>query len=150
MHKPEFPRWLLMFSPTKPKNFPEEKISLMKRSTRDDFFFRSASRTCPNLPKPRGRPRAATAINLPQLFFGDQSETLADFGLHIVAKFSYQVHVNFSGHACKPCGRAARQCFCTPDLSKNCFRQIDKDFTKIRQKHEKHYVEPRSAVYKRK
>ena len=40
-------------------------------------------------------------INLPKLFFGDQPEALADFGLHIIAKFPHQVH--FSGCAHKPC-----------------------------------------------
>ena len=50
----------------------------------------------------------ATTINLPQLFFGDQPEALADFGLHIVAKFPHQVHLNFSGCACKPCGRVCK------------------------------------------
>ena len=44
----------------------------------------------------------ATAINL---FFGNQPEALADFGLHIIAKLPHQVHVNFSGHTHKPCGR---------------------------------------------
>ena len=131
-----------MLSPKKPKNLPDAKILSTKRSTSDDLFFRrSTSRTCPNLPKPRGRKSVVTAINLPRFFFGNQPEAPADFGLHIVAKFLHQVHVNFLvAHInlvvtcvnCKLFGHAMRPCFCTPSLNKSCSRITDTDFTKIR------------------